>query len=435
MENLQKKVENRIRMNLPKPVLSDEWFTVDLQECETIEYKGEYVKECSNAIMRALDLYAQVYVPYSEEAIYINKAVILNTGNYLKIHPDTRIVLIGDSLMLHNRNIIDGHLKYVSPNENSDSDIYVSGGIWEAPDTQKNWFGGAKRDFYGCDSLFMFSNVYNVCIENITFKNSNRMAIQIGNCRNFIVNQICLDNVNRDGVHVEGPAKFGLIKNICGKSGDDCVALNSWDWAAFSLTFGTISNIIIEDIYCQKGHLWSEIRMLSGVKFYESGEITDCYIYNIICKNIHDIHTFKMYFQPEPSVMPKHNEVICYDTNSSERSRLGSMYNLFFDSIDMNYFPAQKYHYPKKGAFEIYSNVNGLFLKDIQFDYQLRSAELDNYSVIAVGKPDEDTIGASCYAENIFVNNISDESGNVLEEEKIICIRDTFSKVSTVNIK
>ena len=101
----------------------------------------------------------------------------------------------------------------------------------------------------------------------------------------------------------------------------------------------------------------------------------------------------------------------------------------------MNYFPAQKYHYPKKGAFEIYSNVNGLFLKDIQFDYQLRSAELDNYSVIAVGKPDEDTIGASCYAENIFVNNISDESGNVLEEDKIICIRDTFSKVSTVHIK
>lgn len=434
MENLKKKIENRIRMHLPNITLKDDLFTVDFNKFETIKYNGNVVNDYSSTLQQALDLHDYVYIPYSEKEIYITKTIILNTGNHLKVHPETRIVLIGDSLMLRNRNMIDGHLKNVSPNESSDSDIYVSGGIWEAPDTQKNWFGG-KRDFYGCDSLFMFSNVHNICIEDVAFKNSDRMAIQIGNCKQFIVQRIYLENVERDGVHVEGPAKFGLIKNIRGKAGDDHVALNAWDWSLYSLTFGAISDIIIEDIFCEKGYLWSEIRLLSGVKFFENGEITDCSIYNIVFNNIHNIHTFKMYFQPEPPDAPTDNEITCCDTKSFERMPCGQMYNLFFDGIEMNYYPVDRYHSPKKAAFEIYSDINGIFFKDISLDYPLKADEFDNYSLLAVGKIDDIAPGTACHVANVFVNNISDDNGIVYEREKLLLVRDSHSEVISFHIE
>jgi len=433
MKNLQKKIENRIRMHLPSFVLEDDWFTVDFNKYEAIEYTGKVIEDYSSALQQALNQYGNVYIPYSEKAIYISKAIILNTGNHLKVHPDTHIVLIGDSLMLRNRNIIDGHLKNVVPNTVSDSDIYVSGGIWEGPDTQKNWFGG-KRDFFGCDSLFMFSNVCDICIKDIRFKKSNRMAIQIGNCRNFIVQNIHLDNVERDGVHVEGPAKYGLINNIHGKAGDDHVALNSWDWPLYSLTFGTISDIIIEDISCQKDYLWSEIRLLPGVKFFENGEITDCSIYNIVLKNIYNVHTFKLYFQPEPTEAPKDNEIICHDVNSFERLPCGSMYNLFFDGIYMNYYPVNKYHSPKKAAFEIYSDINGIFLNNIQFDYPLKSEQFDCYSLLSVGKKGDTAPGTSCHVENVFISQVSDTNGRVFEQQKLLLIRDNCSEVTSFHI-
>ena len=433
MDSLKKIIENRIQTHLPNITLRDNWFTVNFCEFEIVEYYGDVVKDYTATIQRALDLHDSVYIPYSENVIYISKAIILNTGNRLKVHPDTRIVLVGDSLMLRNRNMIDGHLKKISPNEYSDSDIYISGGIWEAPDTQKNWYGG-KRDFYGCDSLLMMSNVRNVCIEDITFRNSNRMAIQIGNCSSFVVQNICLENVERDGVHVEGPAKFGLIKNIRGKAGDDHVALNAWDWTLYSLTFGTISDIIIEDIFCEKSYLWSEIRLLSGVKFFEDGEITDCSIFNIVFNNIHNVHTFKMYFQPEPPDMPTENRIACSNANSFERMLCGQMYNVFFDSIDMNYFPVSTYHSPKKAAFEIYTDIDGIFLRDISFDYPLKTDEFDNYSLIAVGKMNKMAPGTACHVGNAFVNNISDTNGNVYEQEKLIHIRDAYSEVTAFHI-
>ena len=102
----------------------------------------------------------------------------------------------------------------------------------------------------------------------------------IGNCRNFIIQDIEFKDVNRDGIHVEGPAYDGLIRDIRGRTGDDMIALNAWDWTNSSLTFGSIYNVIVEDIKCDPGYLWSEMRLHPGNYVLPDGRTIECPVYN-----------------------------------------------------------------------------------------------------------------------------------------------------------
>lgn len=421
----RREMENRIRSRLPQNPSRMEWHAVRLDSgWEEKEWRGQKVRVFSDRIQMALDKYVGVEIPYSAEPIYIDRTLLLNSGNALRVHPETRIVMIGDHLMLRNRNIVEGHFGRIRPCASSDRDLWICGGIWESPDSQMHWFG-AKRDFRGCDSMFMLSNVVDVCFEKVTVRDSRRMALQIGNCERFVVQDLSMpdDGIGRDGVHVEGPAAYGCIRRISGRSGDDYVALNAWDWADYSLTFGEIHDVMIEDICGDAGHLWAEMRILAGVKRFPNGEIQDCSISNLLMRNVHGMHTIKMYHQKDP-----------HARSASEVSVApGSMYDLFFEDMTFSYFPTKQYHTPKQASLEILGDVYGLYMKDVCVQYPLGSSDYDDYALLGIGpiaqasaqkNPKEDAEPESAFRlQAVVLENIRDSEGKVDSVEKLIRVR------------
>ena len=264
-------------------------------------------------------------------------------------------------------------------------------------------------------------------MEHVRFAYSNRMCVMIGNCRNFIIQDIEFKDVNRDGIHVEGPAYDGLIRDIRGRTGDDMIALNAWDWTNSSLTFGSIYNVIVEDIKCDPGYLWSEMRLHPGNYVLPDGRTIECPVYNILFRNIHGIHTVKLYNQP--NLMPGYN--------LDKSFGLGSLYNLYFENMTFDYYNAQQYYTVKNACFELHADAYNLNFSDISVNYPLCDPEYSDYHFLAVGpisatwkitdNPedwfdffDPDSV---CHADRITMNNISENGEKCLDSEKLLYIR------------
>lgn len=403
---------------------------VDVTEYMALVYdavhNGEAIRIYSKAIQAALDNNASVYIPYFDHPLYLNESIVLNSGNSLKVHPETRLVLIGDICMIHNRNVMDGHFIELRPGAHSDRDISISGGIWELPETVRLNYD-PYRDYPGCDAGFVLHNVINVRMEDMMIRNTNRMGAQIGNCEGFLVQNIRFENAGRDGIHIEGPAAFGLIRNIEGRVGDDVIALNAWDWDNASLTFGAIHDVVVEDIECEPGYLWSEMRLHPGNKRLVNGQIIDCPLYNICFRNIKGVHTIKLYNQP--NLMPG-----CQQDRSVG---LGCMYNIFFEDITFDYFNARDYYTKKDACFEIISDIYNISFRNINFNYPLRDRNYSNYSAVAVGpvsatwknsdNPDDwydfyetDQV---CEVDRIVMENFSVNGKPCTDPEKLLLVR------------
>lgn len=339
-----------------------------------IKRKDESVQVYSKAIQTALDNEAAVYIPYFDHPLYLTEPVILNSGNSLKVHPDTRLILIGDTCMLHNRNVMDGHYNVLSPGPHSDRGISVSGGIWELPDTVR-LNDDPYRDYPGCDAGFVLHNIINVRLENMLIRNTNRMGLQLGNCDGFVVQDIRFENAGRDGIHLEGPAANGVVRKIEGRVGDDAVALNAWDWTNASLTFGAIHDVIVEDITCEPGYLWSEMRLHPGNKELPDGRIIECPLYNIIFKNISGVHTIKLYNQP--NLMPGQSK--------DHSTGIGCLYHIFFEDITFDYLDEKDYYTQKDAAFELHADTYDISFRNIRFNYPLCDEKYSGYHAVAVG--------------------------------------------------
>lgn len=276
------KLSRQIRSRLLFPDRSEEEegnITDYLSYCGSTEFNGETVRDAVTAIQMALNAHRNVVIPYFEEPLYISRSIILNSGNRLSVHPDTRLIFTTDGIFLRNRNVLDGHFRYVEPGVHSDCDIAVSGGIWEAPNSLRIDSDRPFDGYMGSDALFLLHNVIGVRLEHLRIRRSNRMCLMIGNCQRFLVQDMEFRDVTRDGIHVEGPACDGLIRDIRGRTGDDMIALNAWDWTNSSLTFGSIHHVIVEDIDCEPGYLWSEMRLHPGNYVLPDGRTVECSLY------------------------------------------------------------------------------------------------------------------------------------------------------------
>jgi hypothetical protein len=86
----------------------------------------------------------------------------------------------------------------------------------------------------------------------------------------------------------------GVIRRLHGKTGDDFVALNAWDWCTSAVGFGAIRHMLVQDINAEH----DEMRLLPGRKTYASGEQTECEISDCVFSRISGIYNVKMYQQP-----------------------------------------------------------------------------------------------------------------------------------------
>jgi polygalacturonase len=175
--------------------------------------------------------------------------------------------------------------------------ITVEGGIWDgnhmAQERQKipnECRPGDENEDKICDKQTYIANIYTVFmvrlvhtehlqVKNLTFKDPTSYAIHIADSRYFNVENVTLDydllKPNMDGVHIQGPARFGKIRNVFGNANDDHVALCANGTIRSEITRGDIEDVDIDGIYCDNGY--------TGVRLLSRGDA----IRNVHISNIH----------------------------------------------------------------------------------------------------------------------------------------------------
>ena len=318
----------------------------------------------SEAIAQSMLEQNGVYIPEMSEVLYLDRSIIVESGSRIIVHPKTEIRAITNEVefpAIRNKSIVSGQEGPVVLAKGADRNILIEGGIWG--DNKNSGYGpqgfreGKFGLMLGSQGCIVLSNVENVAVRNVSFLDTSSFGLQIGNARNFLVENVCVHNT-KDGVHVEGPAEFGIIRNIFGpKAGDDAVAINAWDWRTSSLTFGTISDLLVEDSDVEEGAC--AIRILPGVKMYPGGATEVCEVKRCIFSNIRNIHSFKMYDQPNVR-----------DVKNDYSADLALASDLYFENIHIKPFDlTNNRDTSKNSVFEICSHVDGIYLDNIQIDY------------------------------------------------------------------
>lgn len=318
----------------------------------------------SEAIQHCLDLNGSVYIPKMETPLYIDRPIEMSSGNRLAVHPETEIRLIVGKVgtcMVRNRSIVLAKDHSIPLASGADWDILVEGGIWSDQNNEGRGRGGEydqEGTMPGSMGTILLSSVERVAMRNMRFKDCSSFAAQVGNARDFIIDNIFFDET-ADGIHIEGPASHGLIRHLDGKTNDDAIALNAWDWYSGSLTFGPITDILVEDVQMPPGYTWSEIRLLPGTKVFPSGETLDCDIRRVIFRDIRGVHTFKMYDQPNIA-----------NPEGDHADPIGKMSDLFFTGIQVDGISHAEYYDKSSDAvFDICADIDKLNIQDVRFNY------------------------------------------------------------------
>lgn len=391
----------------------------------------------TNAIQKAIEENEYIYIPPFKDKIYIDRPLIIPSNRTIEVSEYTTISLIPNSncCMLRNEmsKVDHGIFDFkTNPNKN----IKIIGGIWSYGNNgicggngnfSAHFTPGMKESDNGPTGAFSFSNIKNIEIRNIHFIDISSFAIQISGAENFTVDTIYFENSFRDGVHINGPAKKGLIKNIFGKTGDDIIALNAWDWSTCSMSIGTIEDVIVDRVETEPNYLWSEIRLLSAILDIKDKGTLECSLKNCTLKNIKGIHTIKGYNQPKQDSPLK-----------IDHPDIGKIENLSFENIKFNYINPENYYTTKYSGFEFCSDCNNITFKNIFFDFPLGKEDYGNWSVATIGPMTASFLEPNSYCkasnfkfQNIFhtlnkeLKNLTDENlfirtKKIIKEEKEI---------------
>lgn len=356
----------------PKEV-SGEWFVLE----------SEHIDD--EVINKALCEHKNVYIPYIGFPIVLHNPVIMRSNTHLKVDEHQILMQGKDSIacLLRNENVQDGQNK-PADSTTRDKNISVEGGIWNIRSKHRCKIDNTGIGFPGCLGSIVLSSVENFTLKNMQVFDSyvagpkgndvSSYGIQLSNCRDFVVENIELYDNRRDGVHIDGPAEYGIVRHIRGeKMGDDLVSLLGWDWYNSGLTFGSISHIWVDDI---KGGQ-DEFRLLPGQKIYPDGTRLDCDIRNCILENISNLYTVKIYEQHNIE-----NPFLDFDDSSGT---VGNVENIYFK--DISFLPSLEGFSgaPVNGLFDVCCNLLNCSFENISVSDSLQKCADKEISLIKVG--------------------------------------------------
>ena len=255
---------------------------------EEIKLYGDGMHDDTAAIQKMLDRRGTVMIP--DGRYLIGKPLIIHSDTHLKLSAGATLRLADGA----NCSLLDNDGLY---SDETNVNITIEGGIWDgnhlAQERKKipnECRPGDENEDQICDKQTYISNVYVVfmvrlvhtrglTVKNLTFKDPTSYAIHIADSRYFRVENITLDydlaKKNMDGIHIQGPARFGSIRGVFGNANDDHVALCANGTIRSEITRGDIEDIDIDGIYCDNGY--------TGVRLLSRGDA----IRNIRISNIH----------------------------------------------------------------------------------------------------------------------------------------------------
>ncbi len=248
-----------------------------------------------------LDRGGEVFFPSGEYGI--SKTLKIGDDTALHLAPDTHVVLMDGAkcVMLENEGLHE---------RRRNRNITVTGGVWDGNNAHQG------RDVFPCcdslpgqegntapvfdDLLYMgiglrFVGVDDLTVSSLTVKDPESFSIQITDVCRFVVEHITFDHnllrPNMDGVHVQGPARFGFIRDIKGATNDDLVALNCDDGLGCEITRGDIEDILVDGLYADCGY--TAVRLLSCGSTLRNVHITNVfgtYRFYAVSFTHHNIH-------------------------------------------------------------------------------------------------------------------------------------------------
>jgi len=322
-----------------------------------IETRNVTAEVWTQAMQATLDAQGTLHIPARDKPYYFDGPIVLKSGNKITADAKAEIWLkpVSNTCMVRNEHIVGFADQPVPSDSKPDTDITIEGGIWTTLATSHAESNGNQRGLSsklkpvpGTHGVILLQNVRRVKVRNITVRQSRPFAIHLGNIRDFTVDGVTLDRHGRDGVHVNGPASEGIIRNVRGVSHDDTVALNAWEWKNYAPSFGAIDHIVIEDIHGAPDGIPSanSIRLLPGVKRFADGTTLDCPIHDITIRRITDLRDFKLYDQP--------NLELGRDKDFSVG--VGTLKNITFEKLT----------FIRPGSIQIHANTDGLTVSDVK---------------------------------------------------------------------
>ena len=323
-------------------------------------------KPANAAIQAALGNSNTVHLTKRDQPYLLDGPIILKSGQKLTADADAVIQLKPgtNTCMVRNEHIVGFADKPVPADTKPDTDIHIEGGIWTTFG-EGNMRGHSSKEspVHGTHGVILLQTVRRVTVRNITVRQSKAFGVHLANAHDFTVEGVTLDEHGRDGVHVNGPASGGVIRNVSGVSHDDTVALNAWEWKNYAPSFGPIHNIIIENIRGAPDGIPSanSIRLLPGVKRFSDGTTLDCPISGITSRDITDIRDFKLYDQP--------NLEVGRDKDFSVG--VGTLKNLRFEKLVFHH----------RGSIQVHANTDGLAVSDVKLDFP----PSDDFRLIELG--------------------------------------------------
>ncbi|HSJ04284.1 MAG TPA: hypothetical protein VK956_17590 [Verrucomicrobium sp.] len=330
----------------------------------------------TQAMQACLDATGRLDIPARAEPYYLDGPLVLKSGQMLVAAPTAEIRLRPgtNTCVVRNANPGGFAAQPVDAALMPDTDITVEGGIWTTlatgvPGANSNNRGASSREkpIPGTHGVILLHNVRRVQVRNITVRQSRAFAVHLANAREFLVQGVKLEEHGRDGVHVNGPASHGVIRDVSGVSHDDTVALNAWEWQNYAPSYGAIHDITIENIHGAPAgvHSADSIRLLPGVKRFPDGTLLDCPIHDIVLRNITDIREFKCYDQP--------NLELGRDRDFS--AGMGTLRNIRMEGL--------VFHRP--GLIEIHANAEGVAVRDVQLKFPQPPAGAEPCHLVRIG--------------------------------------------------
>lgn len=289
----------------------------------------EYGRVWTEALQTALREHEIVEIPTKKEPYYIDAPVIIPSGRRIEAWKAVIQLAPGcRTLMFRNEHTFDG-TRFPEPPSAPDRNISIWGGCFAESQTERKGYGESGRysesgdGFYGVSTCMLFNNVDGLSLSDVTFRNTAGFALQAGDIKNAVFDNVWFDRCFADGLHINGNSENILARNIYGEVGDDLIALNAYDWQNSSVNFGPIRNVLCENLNLAPMSRYKALRFEPGIYTYADGSKVDCALENVVIKNVIGIRTFKMYLQTPP-----------YDIGGKRESgETGTVNNFFFEDI------------------------------------------------------------------------------------------------------
>ena len=232
------------------------------------------------ALQALLDQGGEVYFPSGK--YLVSRPLIIRANTHLRAARGAHLRLADGA----NCSLLDNEGLYT---RTPDVNITVEGGIWDGNHANQsrvmieNENAPCDEQIYIGNSLLVllmrFVHTQRLTLRDITFRDPTSYALHVADATYFNIENTMLDfdlsKPNMDGVHIQGPARFGRITNVTGNANDDHIALCTNGTVRSEITSGPIEDVDIDGLYCDNGY--------TGVRLLSCGEP----LRNVNIRNIH----------------------------------------------------------------------------------------------------------------------------------------------------